>query len=400
MNRAPSSFHFRAANHDGSIATGRVAATSPADATELLTRRGLMPITITPESGATMRSGRRIAPAELAIGLRVMADLLASGLPVSRALNALEATAPEGWSAALPAVRDAVREGRSLASALEQSPLAIPPEVIGILHAGERGAGLAGAARAAAELSQHAADTRSAIRSALAYPLMLAVAGTLSAGLLIGVVLPRFAAILGDMGQSLPTSTRLVLGAGHAVRIAAVPVGLVLAAAMLAGRRYTQAPTGREAWHRFLLALPVIGDTREAIATARLCTTLAALLDAGVPVASALPHAARATGDEAIGLRVRAARQSVIEGERLSTAMAAQLAVTPVAARLMRAGEESGRLASLLAHAGSLERDRATRRVQGAVRIIEPALIVVFGGLVALISASLLQALYSVRPGA
>jgi type II secretory pathway component PulF len=134
------------------------------------------------------------------------------------------------------------------------------------------------------------------------------------------------------------------------------------------------------------------------IATSRLCITLGALLETGVPIASALPHAARACGDAAIEKRLQEARLLVLHGERLSRALARERAVSALAARLVHAGEESGRLSGLLAHAGRLEQDHATRRVQSLVRVIEPALIIGFGGLVALVAASLLQALYSVRP--
>jgi general secretion pathway protein F len=93
------------------------------------------------------------------------------------------------------------------------------------------------------------------------------------------------------------------------------------------------------------------------------------------------------------------ARTDVEHGGRLSDALAARDAATPVVHRLVRAGEESGRLATMLAHAARLERDRAARDVRNAVRLLEPLLIVGFGGLVALVAAALFQALYSVRPG-
>ncbi len=398
MSATLTSFRYRAADQQGRVESGRLDAVTRRAAADQLALRGLFPIHIM-EQSALRATSRAVPAAELALGLRVLSDLLESGLPMSRAIVAFEAMASRAWKGAVPGIRDAVREGKSLARALDEAPLAIPAEVIGILYAGERGAGLASAVRSAADICQQTADTRAAIRGALAYPILLATAGLASAGLLVTVILPRFAAILSDMGQTLPTSTRFVLGASAMIRVAALPtlIGVVMMA--LTGRAFTRTPSGRERWHGLLLALPGLGETRMAAATARLCTTLGAMLDAGVPIASALPLAARATGDAALVARSAAARQLVVQGESLSRALVKNDTVTAVAARLIHAGEESGRIGSLLAHAGRLERDRATRRVQSLVRIIEPALIIGFGGVVALIAASLLQALYSVRPG-
>ena len=398
MSATVTSFHYRAADRTGRVELGRLDAANRRAAADQLALRGLFPIRIT-EQHALRGSANAIPVAELALGLRVLADLLESGLSMTRAIGALEAMATRAWKAALPAIRDAVREGKSLARALDESSLVMPGEVIGILYAGERGAGLAGAVRLAADLCQQTAETRAAIRGALAYPILLATAGLASAGLLVTVILPRFAAILGDMGQTLPASTRFVLATSAVLRIAVLPALLVAVATLFGWRVWTRTAAGRERWHSMLLSVPVLGETRSAAATSRLCTTLGAMLDAGVPIAAALPHVARATGDAAVMARVAAARQLVVQGEPLSGALARSNAASEVAIRLIHAGEESGRIGSLLAHAGRLERDRATRRVQSLVRVIEPGMIVAFGGLVALVAASLLQALYSVRPG-
>jgi general secretion pathway protein F len=142
----------------------------------------------------------------------------------------------------------------------------------------------------------------------------------------------------------------------------------------------------------------VIGKIRRSAATARVCAALSALLQSGVALSSALTHAAHAAGDAAIQDRVLAARTSVIAGVRPSAAFLTENALTPTASRLVRAGEETGALVPMLAHAARLENERATDRVRSAVRLLEPTLILAFGGLVALVAAALLQAIYSVRP--
>ena len=152
-------------------------------------------------------------------------------------------------------------------------------------------------------------------------------------------------------------------------------------------------------WHRWMATLPFVGELRLCAASSRSCSALAALLESGVPIASALQHAARACGDAWIEGQVLAARERVIAGAPLSAALADERAVTTTARRMIRAGEESGQLAAMLKRAAELDGVRLSARLRTLVRLIEPVLIVVFAGVVALVAAALLQAVYSVRPG-
>ncbi len=210
---AVESYRYRAARSDGTLELGELRAGSRDGAVAALSARGLFP----------MEVSARPAPSELALGLRVLASLLEAGLPMSRALAAFEDLAPPRWRPAMRPLREQVREGQSLAVAMSRSALEIPPLVVGIIHAGEAGSGVAKAVRSAADLTEQAAAVRATIRAALTYPAILAVAGAASIALLVGVVLPRFALILVDLGQALPPTTRFVIAAAAAVRSGALP---------------------------------------------------------------------------------------------------------------------------------------------------------------------------------
>ena len=392
-------FRYRAARSDGRLERGRLGAENREAALAFLATQGLHPIELSCDTSLPRR--RAVIPmAELGLGLRLLANLAEAGLPMGRALHVLETLSPPSFAAVLPEMRQSLREGQSLAQAFALARLATPPEVLGIIRAGERGSGLAAAIRAAAELCDETAATRAAIQSALAYPVLLASAGLASVGLLVGIVLPRFATILSDLGESLPATTRFVLAAATFAQSAALPLGLVALVVLILWRVWTANDEGKRQWHSLLLAMPLVGHTRAAAGTSRLCAAFAALLSSGVPVVPALGTASEATGDAALKARTLSARTRVEHGERLSAALAIEGAVTDTAQRLLAAGEETGNLAHMVAHAAKLERDHATRRVREAVRLIEPTLIIAFGGLIAVVAAALLQALYTVRPGA
>lgn len=399
--RAATSFRYRAAASDGRTTSGSIVASGASAAAEQLASRGLFPLELVPLPVASV-SGLttcRLSDDDLAVGLHSLATLLEAGLPLSRALSAFESLAPPGWRPLLPEVLRAVREGHGLADALAQGTSGMPPIVLGILRAGEAGSGLANAVRRAADQIEQQTAVRASLHGALAYPAIVAVTGAAAVALMVGIILPRFAALLGDLGQTLPVSTRVVLAVAAATREAALPTLGITLAAWLAWRVWMSSRTARVQWEEFLLAAPLVGRVRLAAATGRVASALGALLDAGIPIAAALRHAAPAAGNAAVEARLLAAREAMLRGSRIADALAAQRALTLTALRLVQTGEETARLATMLSHAARLEAAGVERRLRGAIRLIEPLLVLGLGGIIAIVAAALLQAVYSVRPG-
>lgn len=390
-------YAYRAARADGAIERGVLSVESHDAATSALMDRGLFPMEVRLERAST-NAKRALPPDDLAVGLRVLASLLEANVPLARALGMLDDLVPTSWTSVLGSITESIRSGHSLASALSSAPASFPPMVLGMLQAGEGGSGLATAVRRAADLTESTARTRAAIRSALAYPIILAFAGSASIALLVGVVLPRFGAILSDLGQPLPTTTRIALELANFARVAALPAFALLLVSIFLWRAWTGTADGARRWASMMLAVPAIGAIRRSSATARACAALSALLESGVPFAQALVHGARASGDAEMSARILVARESIIGGQSVATSLGAQQALTPTAVRLARAGEETGRLADMLAHAATLEAEAASRSTKTLVGILEPAMILIFGTIVAFVAASLLQAIYSVRP--
>jgi type II secretory pathway component PulF len=134
VNGAGTAYSYRAARADGAIELGVLDATSREEAASALSARGLFPIEIRIEKDSS--SSRKKLPArDLALGLRMLATLLDSGLSMTRALAALEELVPDSWQSALPTIARDVREGRSLAAAFAAAPVEFPPVVLGIVQA-------------------------------------------------------------------------------------------------------------------------------------------------------------------------------------------------------------------------------------------------------------------------
>ncbi|PYO69988.1 MAG: hypothetical protein DMD37_05080 [Gemmatimonadetes bacterium] len=393
-----SAFRYQAARDDGALVRGVIESTSTSDAAAVLSARGLYPVSVeespTPD---TWHLSPRISAQHLATVFQSLASLVEAGVPLEKALRATQPLATGKLGEALERVGARVREGASLGTALAQEHGLFSGVTVGLVRAGERGVGLDRALQQAALQLEREAETVAKLRAALAYPMLLAVVGTISAGVIMLFVVPRFVALLSDLGQALPVATRILIGVSATARRFGLVIGAGACIGTVAGTRLIAAR--RAVWHGWLLSLPVVGPIRHALATARACRTLSALLGTGTPALAALQIARDAAGDEAVGARLDAARSPVAEGGALSNALEATGAMTPGALQLARIGEGSGRLAPLLAKAAELEEREAERRLKTLVTFVEPALILMFAALVAFVAAALLQAVYSLRPG-
>lgn len=390
-------YRYRAARADGTIEAGFLELGDRPEAIAALRARGLFPIEVTRTTGSGSRRSA-IPAADLAIGLRTLATLLDSGLPLSRALAAFQDVVPRTWSDGVGVLREHVRQGAGLGAALELSVPGLPRELTSVIRSGEGGSGLAQSVRRAAELAESREALRASIMAALAYPVLLAIVGAASIAVIVLVVLPRFASIIADIGGDVPPLARGVMAGAHALKIAFLPSLGMIAVAVAYWRARGSDPSTRLVVDRALIALPVVGALRLCSASSRGCAALSALLESGVPVSTALVHAARGTADLEAERRWLAARENIIAGARQSISLVEAGAVTSTAGRLIRAGEESGQLPQMLSRAAALDAMRLADTLKGAVRLIEPAMIVAFAAIIALVSGALLQTVYAVKP--
>ncbi len=394
----PTAYRYRAARADGAMLTGVIPAADAMEATALLVERGLHPVELTP--GET--EARRVRPAsrrDLAIVFQSLASLVAAGVPLERAVTASEELARGDLRQALGRIRLDLREGRSLGQALERTEGLVPAVAVGMVRAGERGSQLGRALQEVAGHLEREAELVGRVRQALAYPLILTVAGSVSVAVITTVVVPRFAEVLGELGRELPPATRALLATSAFLS----NYGLLLLVGLLVlgmtATVWVSEPKGRERWHHLLLLVPLIGTIRHQLATARLARALGGMLATGMPLLPALDGAAEAAGDAAVRTRLQQARERIARGEPLTQSLARERVLTPSALQLLAVGESSGQVATMATRAADLTVQEADRSLRTLVGLLEPGLVVVFGAVVAFVAAALLQAVYSVRPG-
>lgn len=391
-------FAYRAVTVDGRTLRGVEAAASPDALERALTARGLYALEIAAAARTRrLRRGGRHVDAVSAI--RYLATLIEAGFPLDRALGTVgRAVTEPRLAAALHAVRERVRAGASLAAALADQPEVFPRLAVGMTQAGERGGHLGQALDRLALQLEREAELKSQLWSALLYPLLVAGMGGAAMAVLVVYVLPRFAALIEEAGATLPRSTALVLAAGAFFGRWWVAFLVAGAALTILGIAYHRTPAGRLAVDRFLLRVPLVGELRRLAVATRVGRTVSSLLANGLPILPSLQAAAGALTDTAAASDVRRAHDEVRAGSRLASALMRSPAFPFVFVEMVSLGEESGRLPDALDRAATAAETDLRRGLERLLRLVEPTMIVVFGGIVGFVALAMLQAIYGVKP--
>lgn len=393
-------FAYQAVDVAGRRIRGHEEAPSPLALTRGLEARGLVVIDVgeapAAQSGGGIRFGQRQEILELT---RAVAALLKAGLPLARALGAAAHVATGATRDATTAVRARVERGESLADALGAYPALFSPLYIGLVRAGERSGDLPGAFTRLAEQLERDERLRARLFSLSIYPIVLATAGTIALCVLAFFVLPRFAELLRGTGATLPRSTAVVLGVATTLKhawplLAGLAVALPLIVLWI--RRTEE---GRRLAARVLLELPVIRDLRRQALGARVTRIVGVLVGGGAPLLAALEQATECLPDPLARDELARVRTRVREGVALHKAFDESGFFHPLLPQLVAVGEESGRLQEFLVKAAEIFEERTERGAQRLVTLLEPALILSFGLLVAIVALSVLQAIYGVNAG-
>ena len=395
-------WRYTAIDRAGQTASGRLEAADEAEVLRHLRRQGAIPVQLDPPGRGNvlggllaLEVGRRdaLTAEDVTTLLRELATMLGAGQDLDRALRFLVETAPNARIRQVAGtLRDAVRDGSALATAMAAQPRSFSRLMIGLVRAGEAGGTLAPTLERLATLMERQRSLAATVQSAMIYPALLLAAATGAIALLLTQVLPQFVPLFEQNGAQLPGSTRFLIAAGDAVGEYG-PAALLGLAARLALRR----PGPRLVFDRLRLRLPVFGGlAREAMA-ARLCRTLGTLLQNGVALIPALAIA-REVLDNAAGARgLDQATVSARGGAGLAAPLE-QTGLFPVRMiHLVRLGEETAQLGAMALRAADIHEERTRIATQRLVSLLTPAITIVMGAVIAGIVSSLLLAMLSLN---
>jgi general secretion pathway protein F len=396
-------FVYRAADRRGQTIDGVMEAPDSRAVIERLHREAYFPIRVVPHAERrgwlSLSLPSRIRQRELLALTQQLATLFEAGVPLDRALGILEELAPnERLKVIVADLLRTVRGGGSLSDALaKHHPRPFSRLYINMVRAGEKGGVLEVALRRLAEFLESRAAFTEAVVSALAYPLVVTAAGAGAIVFLLTFVIPRFATIFSDLKQAIPLPTQILMSVSGAVRDYWWVGGLLALGAVLAWRMWTATPEGRLGWDRFLLRLPRMGELIRKIETARFTRTLGTLLKSGVPVLGALAVVGEMLSNQVVGRAVARLADVVKRGGTLASAMAEQGSFPALAVHMVRVGEETGRLEDMLLKTADTFEIEVRAELKRLIGLLEPAIILAMGVLVAFIVVAMLLAIFSIN---
>ena len=374
-------FAYKAIDFKGQQVADKIVASDRAAAIEQLFAKLLSPVSVErlqegqPE-GLFARVGG-ISRREIDAFTRQLANLLAAGVPMSRALGILsrEATrmAPKKlWAV----VHDQVAGGMSLADALSIHSQAFSPIYVAMVRAGEMGGFLDLVLEQIATFRTREADLKGRVKSAMVYPTILAILATGLLVFLLTFFIPRFSQMFAEFGGSLPALTQYIVAvSGLLVKYWLVLVlGIVLV--VFAVRRMLSREEGRRTMATLVLRLPLLGTGIARFALVRFCRMLGTLVGAGVPLITSLRVAKEAIGNQVLADTVSSAIESVQKGHPLARSLESCRLLFPAAViEMVSVAEESGRLDQELTRLATAYDQELDQYLKMVVTLIEPALL-------------------------
>jgi general secretion pathway protein F len=369
---------------DGIVSIG-IDATDEADAVRQARSGGYSVLSL--KRAASWRFSLLRRRHRFALGLfnQELLALLGAGLTLVESIEGLAEKESHGPArAVLDHLYERLKQGRTLSQAMQELPEAFPPLYVATVRATERSGDLPDALARYVVYDTQVDTVRKQVVSASIYPVLLMLVGGLVVLFLLGYVVPKFSHVYEDIQGDLPLLSQWLLGLGRFLEENGLTVVAIVVAGAIALGRMAMLP----AMHRWIGArlwrIPAIGSRMRLYQLARFYRTLGMLLRGGTPVVSAIDMA---SGLLAPVLRpgLASARESIREGHTISEAMLANDLTTPVALRMLRVGERSGRMDEMMERIASFLDEEIARWVEWFTRLFEPLLMAFIGVIIGLV---------------
>ncbi|MCG1041163.1 type II secretion system inner membrane protein GspF [Mycetohabitans sp. B8] len=383
-------FRFEAIDATGKSQRGVVEADSARAARAQLRTQRLTPLLVE-AAGSGERSqrlvfGRKLSQREQALFTRQLASLLIAGLPLDEALGVLTDQAEREYIRELiAAIRAEVLGGQSLAGALAQHPRDFPDIYRALVSAGEHTGKLGLVLSRLADYIEQRNALRSKIQLAFTYPAIVTLVAFVIVTFLLSYVVPQVVSVFASTKQQLPWLTVMMMSLSSFVRHGWWAILLTVGVTVWLVRRILQQSGPRLAFDRWLLGAPLAGKLVRGYNTVRFASTLGILTAAGVPILRALQAAGETLNNRAMRSLVDQAIVRVREGTSLSRALGNTRTFPPVLVHLIRSGEATGDVTSMLDRASEGEALELERRTMFLTSLLEPLLILAMGGVVLVI---------------
>lgn len=384
---------------DGKTVTGETEAASKEMLRGSLSRQGLRPLVIKAASTkggflSKLKRGHKVKLKDLVVFTRQLSTMVSAGVPLSKSLSMLQTqSSSKHFSEVIGIINKDIESGLPLADSMVKFPEAFSDVYVNMVRAGEAGGILDDILKRLATQVEQDSSMRKKVKSAMTYPVaILSITVIAFFGIMIFVI-PKIGKIMEDLSDGkgeLPIYTRAMLSASSFMQKNAIIIIAICVIASWAVRRYIKTPKGKYQFHSLLLRTPVIKTIIIKMAIARFSRTFASLMSAGVGVLEALNVTGGAIGNKVIEAELKEAAIAVKNGKQLSEPLSQSKHFPPIVAQMLTVGEETGQIDTILLKVADFYEEEVEAVIDGLSSIIEPVMIIVLGGVVGLIAASVM----------
>lgn len=328
----------------------------------------------------TFSGGGSVNLTVLAVVTRQFASLIKANIPLVEALAALiDQTEHTKLRSVLVDIRQQVNEGISLRDALARHPKVFTPIFINMVESGEASGTLPLVLQRLADFMEAQVRLRQKVSSALTYPLLMAVIG---GAMMLGIftfVIPRIANIFSSLNKKMPWYTELMMNISSFLVNYWWLVLLGIGGTVYFVRQYYGTPAGQVKKDRLLLKLPIFGEVVRMVAVSRFASTMATLLNGGVPLVTALGIVKSVVNNHVLAQAIAEAKENITEGQNISEPLKRSGEFPSLLIHMISIGERTGELPPMLEMVAQNYEEQVNSKVERMTAMLEPLMIVVMG---------------------
>lgn len=354
---------------------------------------GIMLTEIKEESAISEKKGARsfsfnsgVSISDLALMTRQLATLLKAKIQVVEAFSALmDQTDHPKLKIVLSEIRQKVNEGSSLASALSDYPDIFNNIYVNMVEAGETSGTLEIVLLRLADFTESQMRLKNKVQSAMTYPVIMMVIGTLMIGIIFVLVIPKLTKIFITRKMQLPLATQICVWISDFLSGYWWALIIAIILGIFGLKRYIATEKGRSQFDSLTLKLPIVGEIVMMVNVSRFCSTLATLLQSGVPILPSMRIVANLIANVHMKRAVEEARTSISEGASITGPLVKSELFPPMVTHMIKLGEKSGELEPMLKIVSENYEDQVNAKLSGLTSVLEPIMMIVLGLVVAFI---------------
>lgn len=395
-------FNFKAKNNIGEIKEGVVEAVNRESALAILQKNNLFPVRIDSQekdsfSKIFLSYYDRVSEKELVVFFRQLAVLIEAKVPIVGSLVAIsEQMTNKYFNGVLDEVIRDIEDGMTLSDALQKHPKVFSPLSINIIRAGEASGNLRKSVEYVANNIEHNYELTSRVKSAMTYPIIVFAVFMAIGFLVVTFIIPKLTMMIKSMNADVPWYTTAVIVVGDFFAAYWWAILIVILGAVGGMLYYLNTEEGKKEFDHIKIKLPIVGVIFRYVYITRFAENLSILLTGGIPIIKALTIVSSVIGNsvyEEIFLR---AAEEVKVGGNMSEYLKRVSLIPPTVSHMIRIGEESGQIDSVLLHVSHFYEQEVNTMTKNLSTLIEPVLMILIGIAVGFLAVAILMPIYNI----